>query len=132
MFMFLKGWETGRRLGSIWLRGHPVTLTVSNMVSVLVEYHHSHELPLLLAILRVDDRGHTRWHWSVKDEAQSLMRRYPGLTPQVGERITCLWAHVAHGEPLQPGIAVTIGDDSPAPRRVETDTVLLPLVEIAA
>jgi hypothetical protein len=134
MFMFLKGWTTGQRLGSVWLRGHPVTLTVSsNTITLLVEYHRSNEPPLLLAILRVNDRGQIRWNWSTREDVRRLMRRYPGLAPQVDERVTCLWNHVAHWEPLPPGIAATTGDEPPpAARRVETDTLLLPLVAVAA
>jgi hypothetical protein len=134
MFMILRGWTTGQRLGSVWLRGHSVTLTVSsNHTTLLVEYHRSNEPPLLLAILRVNDRGQIRWHWSNRDDARRLIVRYPGLTPLVHERATCLWNHVAHWEPLPPGVAATLGEGPPpTPRRVETDTVLLPLVAVAA
>lgn len=130
MFMYLKRWKHGQRLGSTYLLGQRVTLTVSsNLTTLLVEYHREHHPVMLMAILRVDDRGQIRWNWSVQSDVQALVRRYPGLEPQVRERIEFLWAHVAHYEPIPPGVAVTIGADPvPAPAAVESDTLLLPVV----
>jgi hypothetical protein len=133
MYILFKGLLPGKMLGSFQVYDLNVKVTVASGVTLVVVAHLPDHTSLLLAAVRVDQRGSATFQWSTWDEFKQLLRRHRSLKHHVACRAELLWQHVAFGYPIDERLGVTVDLELPvtAPIPVQAEMMQLELAGAA-